>query len=96
MITIRALKLSAAASCLAMAILAYVPGCTQNSRLIQDQYRLEVTRVSDEPQTQGEGVLKVRRFAISNSFETREFITARPNRGTFPTSITVFFLRLPA
>ena len=74
MITIRALKLSAAASCLAMAILAYVGGCTQNSKIIQDQYRLDVTRVSDERQTQGQGVLKVRHFVISSPFETNEFV----------------------
>ena len=74
MITIRALKLSAATSCLATVILAYVGGCTQNSSMIQDQYRLDVTRVSDEAQTQGQGVLKVRHFAISSSFETHEFV----------------------
>lgn len=74
MITIRALKLSAAVSILATAILVCVAGCTQNARLIQDQYRLDVTRVSDEPQTQGQGVLKVRRFVISSPFETNEFV----------------------
>ena len=74
MITIRALKLSAAASCLAMAVLVYVGGCIQNSKMVQSQYILDVVRVSDEPHAPGQGVMKVRRFAISNSFETREFI----------------------
>ncbi|RKY09162.1 MAG: hypothetical protein DRP66_02895 [Planctomycetota bacterium] len=74
MITIRVLKLSAAASCLAMAVLAYVGGCTQNSRIVQDQYRLDVARVSNDRQTRGQGVLKVRRFVISSPFETHEFV----------------------
>ena len=74
MITIRALKLSAAASCLATAILVYVAGCTQNFGIVQNQYRLDVTRVSDERQTQGQGVLKIRHFAISSVFETHEFV----------------------
>lgn len=74
MITIRALKLLAAAACLGMAMLAYVAGCTQNARLIQNQYILDVARVSEEPQSPGEGVLKIRHFAISGPFETHEFI----------------------
>ena len=74
MITIRALKLLAAACCLATAILVYVAGCTQNARMVQDQYGFEVIRVSEELQTQGEGVLKVRYFAISRLFDTGEFI----------------------
>ena len=74
MITTRALKLLAGASCLGMAMLVYFAGCTQNARLIQNQYILDVARVSEEPQTPGEGVLKIRHFAISGPFETHEFI----------------------
>ncbi len=74
MITIRSLKLLAAACCLATAILVYVAGCTQNARIVQNQYRLDVARVSDESQTRGQGVLKVRHFAISTPFETHEFV----------------------
>jgi len=74
MIPIRALKLLAVVSCLGMAMLAYVAGCTQNSRMTQDQYRLDVARASDEAQTPGQGVLKVRYFIISSPFETHEFI----------------------
>ena len=92
MITIRALKLLAAASCLATAILAYVGGCTQNSKMVQDQYILDVTRVSDEPQTQGQGVLKVRRFAISSPFETHEFVY-RKAKSRYATSLQMLSIR---
>ena len=95
MITIRALKLSAAASCLATAVLAYVAGCTQNSRLIQDHYRVDVTRVPDEPQIQGEGVLKVRHFAISSLFETREFVY-RKDKSRYVSDFYHKFLSPPA
>ena len=74
MITIRSLRLLGSSSCFVSVILLYVAGCTQNSRMVQDQYKLDATRVSDEPQSQGEGVLKIRYFAISSSFETQEFI----------------------